>query len=146
LKELIAKAPIQLGVDKTVLTLWLGVRVKESARRAASIQAWQLSEESLFAKHSDFEEIMCFHPIRYVTADELWWTLLERETLPFGVSVEELSAQYGEVILECGIKTSNEQGSACGTANGRLGCWTCGLVSGNDPMLLRYIAEADHEK
>lgn len=141
LKELISTAPVQLGEDKTVLTLWLGVRVEESARRAASIQNWQLSEQSLFAKHSDFEEILCFHPLKYVSTDELWFTLLERGTLPYGVTVDELSAQYGEGILECGLKTSSEQGNACGGANGRLGCWTCGMVNGNDPMLLRYIAE-----
>lgn len=141
LKELISTAPVQLGEDKTVLTLWLGVRVEESARRAASIQNWQLSEQSLFAKHSDFEEILCFHPLKYVSTDELWFTLLERGTLLYGVTVDELSAQYGEGILECGLKTSSEQGNACGGANGRLGCWTCGMVNGNDPMLLRYIAE-----
>jgi DNA sulfur modification protein DndC len=142
LKELIASAPVQFrGEDKTVLTLFLGVRVEESARRAASISSWQLSEESLFAKHSDFEQIMCFHPLKFVDADSLWFYLLDKGTLPFGVSADELAVQYGEGILECGMKTSSDQGQSCGGSGGRLGCWTCGLTSGNDPMLLRYIAE-----
>ncbi|KZE67926.1 hypothetical protein AWM68_17280 [Fictibacillus phosphorivorans] len=141
LKELIAEAPIQLGTDKTVLTCMLGVRNEESARRAASIQKWELSKESLWARHSDFEEIMCFHPIKFVTADELWYTLLSRGTLPFGVTTEELTLQYGESVLECGIKTSSDQGNSCGGGANRLGCWTCGQVSGEDPMILRFIAE-----
>jgi DNA sulfur modification protein DndC len=140
LKELIASAPVTIGDDYS-LSLWLGVRVEESARRAQSIATFQLSEESLWANHTDFKEIQVFHPIKFVTADELWFYLLEKGTLPYGVSVDELAIQYGEGILECGIKTSSDQGSACGGSNGRLGCWSCGMVSGNDPMLLRYIAE-----
>jgi DNA sulfur modification protein DndC len=139
LKELIASAPVQLGEDKTVLTLWLGVRVEESARRAASISAFQLSEQSLFARHSDFDEILCFHPLKYVDTDSLWFYLLDKGTLPYGVTVNELTIQYGEGILECGIKTSKDQGQSCG--GGRLGCWTCGMSGLKDPMLLRYIAE-----
>lgn len=141
LKELISQAPIELEGEKTALTMWLGVRVEESARRAKSISNWQLSEQSLWARHSDFAEIMCFHPIKFVTSDELWWELLSRGTLPYGVTAEELAVQYGEGILECGIKTSSDQGNACGGQGGRLGCWTCGQISGNDPMLLRFIEE-----
>ncbi|RHW35949.1 hypothetical protein D1B31_17815 [Neobacillus notoginsengisoli] len=141
-KEWIASAPIRLGEDKSVITCYLGVRNEEGARRKASINKFQVSEDSLWAKHSDFEEIMCFHAIKWVTADELWFELLSRGTLPYGVTAEELSIQYGEGILECGIKTAKEQGqSSCGASGGRLGCWTCGMVSGRDPMLLRFIAE-----
>jgi DNA sulfur modification protein DndC len=140
LKELISTAPITMGETHS-LSLWMGVRVEESARRAQSIATFQLSEESLWAEHSDFKEIKVFHPIKFVTADILWFYLLEKGTLPFGVSVDELAIQYGEGILECGIKTSSDQGTSCGGGNGRLGCWTCGMISGNDPMLIRYIDE-----
>ncbi|MFT9600388.1 hypothetical protein [Mesobacillus sp.] len=141
-KEWIANAPVRLGEDKSVITCYMGVRNEEGARRKASISKFQLSEESLWAKHSDFDEIMCFHAIKFVTADELWFELLNRGTLPFGVTAEELSIQYGEGILECAIKTSTEQGkSSCGASGGRLGCWICGMVSGKDPMLLRFIEE-----
>ncbi|MEI2356685.1 phosphoadenosine phosphosulfate reductase domain-containing protein [Mesobacillus zeae] len=141
-KEWIASAPIRLGEDKTVVTAYMGVRNEESARRKASISKYQIDEESLWARHSDFNEVMCCHPIKFVTSDEIWLSILEKGTLPFGVTAEELSIQYGEGILECGIKTSNEQGnSTCGGNGGRLGCWTCGMVSGKDPMLTRFIAE-----
>lgn len=141
-KEWISSAPVHLGEDKSVITCYMGVRNEEGARRKASISKFQVSEESLWAKHTDFEEIMCFHAIKFVTADELWFELLNRGTLPFGVTAEELSIQYGEGILECGIKTATDQGkSSCGSTGGRLGCWTCGMISGKDPMLLRFIEE-----
>lgn len=137
IRKLISKSPVELGGEKTALTMWLGVRVEESARRANSIANWQLSEESLWARHTDFEEVMCFHPLKFVTSDELWYSLLNRGTLPYGVTTDELAVQYGEGIMECGMKTSSDQGNSCGGSGGRLGCWTCGMVSGNDPMLLR---------
>jgi hypothetical protein len=70
--------------------------------------------------------------------------LQAKGTLPYGVTVDELTVQYGEGILECGIKTSSEQGQSCGGSGGRLGCWTCGMTSGNDPMLMRYIAAGEN--
>lgn len=146
LKELIASAPIQMGGDKTILTCWMGVRNEESARRKLSIERFQLSEQSLWARHSDFAEIMCFHPVKFVSSDELWLYLLDRWTLPFGITVEDLTTQYGEGILECGMKTETNQGNACGASGSRLGCWICGMTSGNDPMLLRYIEEGQNYK
>ncbi|QCJ45447.1 hypothetical protein FAY30_26240 (plasmid) [Bacillus sp. S3] len=85
-KEWIASAPVRIGEDKSVITCYMGVRNEEGARRKASISKFQLSEESLWANHSDFDEIMCFHAIKFVTADELWFELLNRGTLPFGVT------------------------------------------------------------
>ena len=142
LKELISTAPVNLDGTGTVLTCWMGVRNEESARRKMSIEKFSLSEESLWSRHTDFKEIMCYSPLRFVSGDELWLELLNRETLPYGVTVDELSVQYGEGVLECGMKTSSsETGNACGAAGNRNGCWICGMVSGDDPMLLRYIQE-----
>lgn len=141
LRDLISQSPVELVGGKPALTMWLGVRVEESARRASSIQNWQLCEQSLWARHVDFEEVMCFHPLKFVSADELWFELLNRGTLPYGVTTEELAVQYGEGIMECGMKTSSDQGNSCGGSGGRLGCWTCGMVSGDDPMLLRVCTK-----
>ncbi|NRD80858.1 phosphoadenosine phosphosulfate reductase family protein [Bacillus sp. BRMEA1] len=142
LKELLVQSPIKLGSQqKHQLILMLGTRNEESARRAASISRYALSEESYFSRHSDFNEILCYQPLRFVSADFLWFKLMDYETLPFGVKMSELTVQYGESILECGVKVSSEQGKACSAAGNRAGCWTCGLVSGRDPMLLRQIQE-----
>lgn len=141
LKELISQSPVLFVESEYQLTLWLGVRVEESARRKATMESLKISEDdNYWARHSDFKEILCFHPIRDVTADELWFYFLEKEKLPFGITMEELTVQYGEGIMECGIKTSSDQGKYCG-GSGRQGCWTCGMVSGQDAMLLRHINE-----
>ncbi|MCM3443946.1 MULTISPECIES: hypothetical protein [Metabacillus] len=55
--------------------------------------------------------------------------------------IQELVDQYGESVMECGVKVSSDQGNSCGSAGSRQGCWTCGMVSGKDPMLTRHIQE-----
>lgn len=120
------------------ITVNLGVRNEESARRASSIAKFELSKESLWSKHSDFKEVMCLSPLKFISSDELWFNLLENTpSLPWGTTIEELSTQYGEGIMECAMKISSEQGKSCGGTAGRLGCWTCGMVSGEDQMLKR---------
>ncbi|PGT83248.1 hypothetical protein COD11_13005 [Bacillus sp. AFS040349] len=142
LKELLAQSPVQIGNhNKHQLILMLGTRLDESTRRKMSIQSYQLSEESLFSRHSDFDEILCYGPLKFVSSDELWFKLMDYETFPFGVKLTDLTLQYGESIMECGMKTSSDQGNSCGAAGNRAGCWTCGMVSGQDPMLLRHIEE-----
>ncbi|WP_066297769.1 phosphoadenosine phosphosulfate reductase domain-containing protein [Bacillus sp. FJAT-29937] len=140
LKELIASAPTTIG-EEHALTLMLGLRLEESARRAANIRNFEISKNGLFSRHVDFKEIRVMSPIKFIGSDELWFELLNFGRLPFGISVEDLTLQYGEDILECGLKTSTDVGNACGGSGSRIGCWTCGLVSGNDPMLLRFIEE-----
>ena len=66
---------------------------------------------------------------------------MDYTVFPFGVKLSDLTLQYGESIMECGMKTSSDQGNACGAAGSRAGCWTCGMLSGNDPMLVRHIEE-----
>lgn len=139
IKNIINQANVSF--DQYAVTLWLGVRVEESARRRASIEAHALSAESKFAKHSEFSDVLVYHPIKYVTADELWFYLLDLGKLPYGLDVQELSIQYGESMLECGMKTSNKEGVSCGSAGSRSGCWTCGMVKAEDPMLQQLIAE-----
>jgi DNA sulfur modification protein DndC len=142
IQDIIRQSPVSIGEEAT---LWLGVRNEESARRRASISEHELSPESKWARHSDFESVLCYHPIKFVTSDEVFFYLLELGRLPYGVDVEDLVVQYGEGILECGMKTSNDQGISCGAAGNRQGCWTCGLVNGNDPMLLRHVEEGKED-
>lgn len=139
LKELLAQSPVDLSQDKHQLTLCLAVRNEESARRRDSIKKFEESEHSKWARHSDFDTISCFHPIKFITADELWLYMLEKGTFSFGLEVKELIKFYGEDVLECGVKTSSDQGQSCG-GNSRNGCWACGMVSGQDKMLTRYIS------
>lgn len=122
--------------------LALAVRNEESARRRHSIQKYAVSNESLFSRHNDMKNILCFNPVKFLTGDEVWMLLLDRGILPFGVDVEEMSIQYGQAMFECGIKTGGkQQGNACGAANSRSGCWTCLMMNGEDKMLTQLISE-----
>ncbi len=122
--------------------LALAVRNEESARRRHSIQKYAVSNESLFSRHNDMKNILCFNPVKFLTGDEVWMLLLDRGVLPFGVDVEEMSIQYGQAMFECGIKTGGkQQGNACGAANSRSGCWTCLMMNGEDKMLTQLISE-----
>lgn len=119
----------------------LGVRNEESARRRGSIDKHAFSKESKYAKHSDYKEILCYHPVKFVTNDELLFYFLELGTLPFGVTLEELERQYGTSFAECGLQHSKLQDTSCGVAGSRSGCWVCPLARPNDPMLLGLIEE-----
>ncbi|GAB6463071.1 hypothetical protein bcgnr5390_65280 [Bacillus luti] len=122
--------------------LALAVRNEESARRRHSIQKYAVSNDSLFSRHNDMKNILCFNPVKFLTGDEVWMLLLDRGVLPFGVDVEEMSIQYGQAMFECGIKTGGkQQGNACGAANSRSGCWTCLMMNGEDKMLTQLISE-----
>lgn len=143
LQKLISKMPIDLGnlKDEHDVYLWLGVRNEESSRRKRSIQDLELSASSYFAKHPDTPRIMYFHPIKFLPSDEVFFELMSREQLRYGIRTEELTIQYGEEMLECGIKTSEgDIGAACSSNGARSGCWVCPLVT-EDKMLKRLISE-----
>jgi 3'-phosphoadenosine 5'-phosphosulfate sulfotransferase (PAPS reductase)/FAD synthetase len=145
LNELVVNSPVQLGQEHNVI-LMLGVRDEESARRRASIRAHEVTPGSKWAKHSEINQIICYHPIKEVTSDEVFFALLDRGKLPYGLDVQEMTIQYGEAMLECGIKTSkNEQGASCGSAGSRSGCWTCGLSKPDDPMLIQLIKDGKED-
>lgn len=58
--------------------LMLAVRNEESARRRHSIQKHEISNDSLFSRHNDMKNILCFNPVKFLTGDEVWMLLLDR--------------------------------------------------------------------
>lgn len=127
--------------DKYNVLMSLGVRNEESARRRNSIKKHSLGDDTKFARHSTYKNILCYHPVKYVTNDELLFYFLELGTLPFGVTLTELEKQYGTSFAECGLKHSNDQETSCGVSGSRSGCWTCPLSKPDDPMLIGLIQE-----
>jgi len=87
--------------DRTLGTLWLAVRNEESARRRASIAKHEESTHSFFAEHTSIPELRVFHPVKFVTGDEIFFTLGAMDKLPFGVDTQELFSHYGADVLEC---------------------------------------------
>lgn len=142
IESIIKKLPVHQVFNKSFDTydalVFLGVRSEESARRKASIESFQL--EGKYAKHSIFQNLLCYHPIRDVLADEIWLYLLEINELPYGIPVSELEVIYGESFGECGANIDS-QDKACGAIGSRSGCWVCPLSKYEDPMLHALIKE-----
>ncbi len=137
IREILAKADISelFHLDSLAIML-LGTRLDESHARAASMRKWET--EGKFSNHNTFKEIKCFSPIKYVTNDEIWLSL--PPVFGWGTTLEELSIQYGENFLECGVKTDG-QGDTCG-GNARNGCWLCPVLGyKKDKMLQNLISE-----
>ena len=142
MKEILIDSQTKKVVDCFDGVLALAVRNEESARRRHSIQKYAVSNESLFSRHNDMKNILCFNPDKFLTGEEVWMLLLDRGILPFGVDVEEISIHYGQAMFECGIKTSGkQQENACESANSCSGCWTFLMMNGEDKMLTQLISE-----
>ncbi|MBE7123134.1 phosphoadenosine phosphosulfate reductase family protein [Bacillus cereus] len=142
IKDYHQNQPVTLSVEEERhdAILMIGSRVEESARRRATIAKYQSNSSDKFNIHASLSNVLCYLPIKYLTGDEVFFYLLEKGNLPYGIHVEELTVQYGSSMLECGIKTEG-QGSSCGSS--RSGCWTC-LISGEkDKMLAQLIGEGN---
>lgn len=131
--------------DPYVAMFILGSREEESARRRINLQKYVLDEDTLFGKHPDYDEVLCYYPIKYVTNDELLFYLLELGELPFGVTFDELARQYGSSFAECGLQHESKQNVACGLSGSRSGCWVCPFAGTEDKMLLSLIEEGHEE-
>lgn len=143
IKEIIANSPFTFDLDTQVVQL-LGTRLDESLARAASIKKHEI-RDTKFSRHSEFPEIMCYMPIKYMTTDEVWLTL--PETFGWGTTLNELLKQYGDSsFLECGLKDrSDDTGDACGKGS-RNGCYVCTAMGhGKDTMLEGLIQEGHTE-
>ncbi|MFE7064527.1 hypothetical protein ACFVAD_20540 [Sutcliffiella sp. NPDC057660] len=130
MQDLMAGSYFSLG-EEYDLMLCLGVRVNESISRNNSITKNKIEGGGNFAKHSNYKNVLVYHPIKHLSGSQLWAYFDDYEYFPWGTSVEQLRHFYPEGIFECSIKTDG-QGNSCG--NGRSGCWTCTAVS-EDKML-----------
>lgn len=137
---------LQLQHETYAVVSLLGVRLDESQNRAQSIRKFELDD--LYAQHALDNRILCMHPIKHIDLDSLWSYLesLPNGQFPYGGNVAEMMKQYGKTGMECGLKDGSEgEGLSCGKASSRSGCWTCGLVSGEDKMLAGLIEEGHPE-
>jgi DNA sulfur modification protein DndC len=151
IEQILASAPLSWGGEQRYqLTLLTGSRNAESSNRKESISKRELGSDSLFGTHDTYSSILLYHPIKFLTADEVFFGLgmmaNNQGILPFGVSLSEMELLYGEDMLECGIKVSQSDAKkACGEAGSRTGCWVCGYSGRNDKMLQRMISEGFSE-
>lgn len=125
------------------LTVGLGVRLDESSKRRASVLRY--SGEDVFGIHDYVPNARVWHPVKYVSTDDLWNYLKYRTTtLPWGMPIERLEALYGGAnTKECPVvRSKSELNKSCG-GNSRNGCWTCLMGGRNDKMLQELIDGGD---
>ncbi|MED3189753.1 hypothetical protein [Bacillus toyonensis] len=72
LKEILNEIPMDIANDDFDVLLYNGVRNEESARRRRNIASIEDDVASYFAEHPDMPRIKYFHPIKFLTSDEVF--------------------------------------------------------------------------
>jgi len=122
--------------------LLLGVRRAESATRSGSIGRHENDNGGKLAPHPDHKGVTIFSPIKELTNDEVWITLMNGRP-PWGGTYAELVRLYKDGSTECPFVMDAGDAPSCGSASARFGCWTCTVVE-KDKSLAAMI-DAGHE-
>jgi DNA sulfur modification protein DndC len=103
--------------------LHLGARRAESATRSQAL-AGRETKKGL-RRHEDLAKVWISNPIEFLSTEEVWAYLLQRNP-PWGGSNRELYKLYANAAGgECPMVVDQSTPS-CG--NSRFGCWTCTVV------------------
>jgi DNA sulfur modification protein DndC len=95
------------------------------------------------APHSDHKGVWIFSPIKTLTTEDVWITLLSARP-PWGGTYRDVVALYKNALGgECPFVVSNDDAPSCGTNSARFGCWTCTVVE-KDSSIESLIA-AGHD-
>jgi len=131
---------ISFGSEYDMLML-LGVREDESANRKRSIKKFEI-DQTKFARHAVHQRVMVYHPIKWITTEQLWEYLFKIRKLPWGIRTSTLYTLYKDTSGECPItNVTGKQAATCGGS--RFGCWTCIYVGDRDKMLENLIESGD---
>lgn len=123
--------------------LLLGVRSAESATRAGSIARHAAKSVGRLSPHSDHKGVWIFSPIKDLSTEEVWITLLQARAPWGGTYHDVVTLSKNALGGECPFVVSNEDAPGCGTNSARFGCWTCTVVE-KDSSIESLIA-AGHE-
>ena len=124
------------------VVLLLGVRVDESAARAASIKKHKAKSADKFKPHNDLKNCFVSSPIEDWATEDVW-QFLHLYPNPWKHSNQELQALYaaGSEDNECPVVVDRSTPS-CGSS--RFGCWVCTLVTQDKSMTA--MIQNDQEK
>jgi DNA sulfur modification protein DndC len=123
--------------------LLLGVRSAESSHRARNLAKLDERSEGRLTPHTDFKRCYVFAPLKDLTTEEVWITLLNCKP-PWGGTYNELVALYKDAAGgECPFVMSTNDTPSCGTSSARFGCWTCTVVEKDNS--LESLITAGHE-
>jgi len=123
--------------------LLLGVRRSESASRAGNIARHEDEDGGRLSPHSDHKGVWVYTPIKELTNEEVWITLLNGRP-PWGGTYAELVRLYQDGSTECPFVMTTGDAPSCGSNSARFGCWTCTVVE-KDKSLAAMI-DAGHDQ
>lgn len=124
--------------------LLLGVRRSESAARAQNIARHADATAGRLAPHPDHKGCWVFTPIKDLTTEDVWITLLNSRP-PWGGSYREIVALYKNAQAgECPFVMSMDDAPSCGTNSARFGCWTCTVVEKDNSLEALIASGHDH--
>lgn len=119
--------------------LLLGVRRSESSARAQSIAKHDATGDGRLSPHADFKGCFVFTPIKDLTTNDVWVTLMNSRP-PWGGTYKDVVALYKDASgSECPFVLSTDDAPSCGTSSARFGCWTCTVID-KDASLESLIA------
>ena len=125
--------------EKGEAILLLGVRRAESSARSANISKHEAAFGGPLSPHADHKGVWIFSPIKELSTDEVWITLLNSRP-PWGGTYRDIVALYKSAQgTECPFVMSANDAPSCGSNSARFGCWTCTVVE-KDTSLESLIA------
>ena len=125
--------------EKGEAILLLGVRRAESSARSANISKHEAASGGPLSPHADHKGVWIFSPIKELSTDEVWITLLNSRP-PWGGTYRDIVALYKSAQgTECPFVMSANDAPSCGSNSARFGCWTCTVVE-KDTSLESLIA------
>ena len=124
--------------------LLLGVRRSESAQRAKNLARHDSVSDGRLTPHTDLKGCLVFTPIKDLSTDEVWMTLLNSRP-PWGGTYREVVTLYKNALGgECPFVMSTDDAPSCGTSSARFGCWTCTVVEKDSSLESLIAAGHDH--
>lgn len=124
--------------------LLLGVRRSESVSRGISVKKHEDRSIGNLSKHPTFNGGWVFSPIKELTTDEVWITLLQNSP-PWGGSYKPLVTLYKNALGgECPFVMSADDAPSCGNSSARFGCWTCTVIQKDNSIESLIAAGNEH--
>lgn len=124
--------------------LLLGVRRSESSQRAGNIARHEDQTGGRLSPHSDHKGVSIFSPIKELTNEDVWVTLLNARP-PWGGTYAELVRLYKDGGAgECPFVMTTGDAPSCGTSSARFGCWTCTVVEKDNSLAALIDSGHDH--
>lgn len=124
----------QIASENGEAILLLGVRNAESSARSGNINRHRATDDGRLSSHPDHKGVRVFSPIKDLTTEDVWITLLNARP-PWGGTYRDIAGLYKNAEGgECPFVVSASEAPSCGTNSARFGCWTCTVVDKDNSL------------